>query len=338
VSDLDPQGMLEVVRSSPDLWERGASIAASVPDWGGAPRAVIVAGMGGSGISGDVAVLVGSVEGSSPVVVVKGYDLPAWASAETPVIAVSHSGGTEETLAVARDAIARGCPLAAVTSGGALADLVADTGGPVVRIPGDHQPRASFPLLVPPTLALVARAGTMPAADDTLARVAETLRPVMIELDDRAAADAQRLRDRVPVFVGGRGVAALVAARAKCQVNENAELPAFANEIPEANHNEIVGWGGGPDAAYTIVTIRDAAETEHARIAARFDISTDLLADVTDVGPAFRLPGGDLLTRLANGIAYVDLLSVHLALQRGVDPTPVTRIGDLKRRMESRDE
>ena len=334
MSDLDPQGMLDVVHASPDLWARGASIAASAPDWAGAPRAVLVAGMGGSGISGDVAVLVGSVGGSSPVVVVKGYDLPAWASSETPVVAVSHSGGTEETLAVARDAIARGCPLAAVTSGGPLADLVANTGGPVVRIPGDHQPRASFPLLVPATLALVARAGAMPSVDAALARVADTLGPAMPELDHRAAADAQRLRDRVPVFVGGRGVAALVAARAKCQVNENAEVPAFANEIPEANHNEIVGWGGGPDTAYTIVTIRDADETEHPRVAARFDISIDLLAAVADIGPGFRLPSSDLLARLANGVAYVDLLSVHLALQRGVDPSPVTRIGELKRRME----
>jgi glucose/mannose-6-phosphate isomerase len=168
-----------------------------------------------------------------------------------------------------------------------------------------------------------------------VAIVADSLRPRIEDLDARAERDAARLRDRVPVFLGGAGVAALVATRAKCQVNENAELPAFANELPEADHNEIVGWGSGPDVPYTIVPIRDAAGAEHGRIAARFDITGALLEEVTDAMPDFRLPDGDVLLRLAAGVAYVDLLSVHLALQRQVDPTPVERIGELKRRMEA---
>lgn len=327
----DPQGMLEVVRSSPDLWAQGtaaADAAAWSPD---VVRAVVVAGMGGSGISGDAAVLLASSAGTAPVVVTKGYALPTWAGRDTPVLAVSHSGNTEETLAVVEAARERGCPLAAVTSGGALADLVGD--GPVVRIPGGLQPRASFPLLVGAVIGLLDATGVLPGHRQVLATVGDTLRPHMEGLDTRAEQDAERLAGRVPVFVGGAGAAALVATRAKCQVNENAELPAFANELPEANHNEIVGWGSGPDVPYTIVPIRDAVAGEHARVAARFEITGALLEQATDTMPDFRLPDGDLLFRLAAGVAYVDLLSVHLALQRGVDPTPVERIGELKRRM-----
>jgi glucose/mannose-6-phosphate isomerase len=118
-------------------------------------------------------------------------------------------------------------------------------------------------------------------------------------------------------------------------MNENAEVPAFANELPEANHNEIVGWGGGPDVPWAIIPIRDAADRESARVGARFDITGDLLDGVTDVFDAVRLPAGPLVERLAAGVAYVDLLSVHLALALQVDPTPVARISDLKQRMES---
>lgn len=331
MTESDPQGMMDVVRSSPDLWAQGSAAAATAMWTLDAVRAVVVAGMGGSGISGDAAVLLASATGTAPVVVAKDYHLPAWAGQDTPVVAVSHSGNTEETLAVAEAALARGCPLAAVTSGGALADLVGH--GPVVHIPGDHQPRASFPLLVGAVVGLLDAAGVLPGHRDVLATVADALGPRIDDLDTRAEQDASRLGGRVPVFVGGAGPAALVAARAKCQVNENAELPAFSSVLPEANHNEIVGWGSGPDVPYTLVPIRDAAAFEHDRIAARFDITGTLLEQVTDAMPEFRLPDGELLLRLAAGVAYVDLLSVHLALHRQVDPTPVERIGELKRRM-----
>lgn len=332
----DPQHMLDVVRSSSDLWAQGSHIASQIAPWDvGRPRAAVVAGMGGSGIAGDVAVLTAGARGNAPVVVVKGYELPAWVGPDTPVVVVSHSGNTEETVAVTAAALAAGSPIAAVTSGGALAGMVRAAGGPVVTVPGDYQPRASFPLLVAPTIGLLDSAGVLTGQRTALRAVAESLAGRMASLDAKAVSDAERLRDRVPVFVGGVGVAALVAARGKCQINENAETPAFANELPEANHNEIVGWGGGPDVPYTIVPIRDAEVTEHPRVAARFDITGDLLADVADVVPGLRLPDGDLFVRLAAGVAYVDLLSVHLALQAGVDPTPVERISQLKRRMEA---
>lgn len=335
LASADPQGMLDVVCSSPDLWAQGSAIGRRVTWQVERPTAIVVAGMGGSGIAGDVATLVAGDAGAVPVVVAKGYDLPAWAGPSTPVIAVSHSGNTEETLAVTEAAVAAGCPVAAVTSGGRLSEVVSASGGPIVSIPGDHQPRASFPLLVPPTLALLAAAGVVgPEAVDA-STVSAALEPRMQALQDQAAAAVQRVADHVPIFVGGRGLAALVAVRAKCQMNENAEVPAFANELPEANHNEIVGWGGGPQVPYAIVPIRDAAGQEPQRVSARFDVTGDLLSGVTTVLDPVRLPEGGWLQRLAAGVVYVDLLSVYLALALKVDPTPVQRISELKRRMES---
>jgi glucose/mannose-6-phosphate isomerase len=202
----DPQGMLGVVRSSPDLWARGSTIAADVTWQVNRPTAVVVAGMGGSGIAGDVAALVAGTAGTVPVIVAKGYDLPAWAGPGTPVIAVSHSGNTEETLTVVDAAFAAGCSVGAVTSGGRLADIVSSASGPVVDVPGDHQPRASFPLLVPPTLALLAAVGAVPHEAVDTGGVAASLAPRMAELERAAAAAADRLQAFVPVFVGGRGL------------------------------------------------------------------------------------------------------------------------------------
>lgn len=334
VTAADP--MLATVRDSPGQWARAVEIARAARPPAVRPRAVVVAGMGGSGIAGDVAALVADRQAAVPVVAVHGESLPAFVGGEDLVVLVSHSGGTAETLACAGQAAERGATLVAVTSGGPLGRLVAEHGGTVVEVPAEAPPRASMALLSVPVLAALEAAGVV---EDALASCATVPRRLG-ELDaawSAGAADAPRrtaeqLGHRSPIFLGVCRVGAVVATRARNQVAENAERPAVAAELPEADHNQLVGWAGaGTDGACDLVVVRSPDESPGTR--RRVEATIDL------AGPGFarvhqhRLPEGDVIQRMAAGFYFVDLLSVHLALLAGVDPTPITAIEELKRRL-----
>ena len=329
--------MLATVRDTPGQWARAVEIARAARLPSVAPRAVVVAGMGGSGVAGDVAALVADAQARIPTVAVHGERLPAFVGPHDLVVLVSHSGGTQETLACAEQATERGAHLVAVTSGGALGRLVADHGGTVVEVPTEAPPRASMALLSVPVLAALEAAGVIEGALDSCATVPGLLRDLEEPFSDPAAADtparmAAELELRMPVFLGVCRVGAVVAARARNQIAENAERPAVAAELPEADHNQLVGWAGaGTGGSCDLVVVRSPDETPGMR--RRVEATIDL------AGPGFarvhqhRLPDGDVLQRLAAGFYFVDLLSVHVALLAGVDPTPITAIDELKRRL-----
>lgn len=339
LATADPAGSLAAVESSPEQWRHALALAAEVTIPTGTPRAVLVAGMGGSGIAGDVGALAADVGGHRPVVPVKGYTLPHWAGRDDALIAVSYSGNTEETLSVVAEAHERDLPVVgAITSGGTLASgMPADR---TVVVPPGRQPRASLAYLAVPVLAMLARLGAIDPLDEALAGVPGHLeRQLQAWSLDVPASDnpvkqaAGELADLVPVFLGGRGVGELVAARGKCQVNENANRPSFCNALPEANHNEVVGWEQLQEttARFGLVEIR--TPDEHRQVAKRFAVTNELTSGAFGATVSFEAPGDHWLHRLAASVLWVDLLSVHLAFLAGVDPTPVRTIELLKQRI-----
>ncbi len=335
---IDTQDMLGIVRRSPAQWTRSLEVAtADLAPSRSRPPAVIVAGMGGSGIAGDVARLGAERFGRTPVHAVKGYRLPAWATPQTPLIAVSHSGNTEETLAVVAAALVAGVPVHAITTGGALGELAAEGRVTSTTIEGGLQPRASLPSLVAPVLLTLQQWDVL---DDVEASVtaAAAAGAVLSEADEAGSSRAKELaaavQGSVPVFLGGRGVGSLVAARAAAQVAENAEEPSFAGELPEFDHNALVGFATRhEDNPFTLIAIRDPRE--HARIAARFAPTLEGVQAGFRAVEHLHLVDGDWLTRLACGVLEVDLLSVHLALALDRDPTPVDAIVGLKQTLAS---
>lgn len=339
-ADADPQDMLGTVEASPDQWRAALELALDGP----APRTlegpVVVLGMGGSGIAGDVAALVADERGQVPVIPVKGYELPRWVGDSTTVVAVSYSGNTEETLAAVDVAAAAGASVLAVTSGGALGERAASDGWPVVGIPGGQQPRASLPFLTVPVLVALERAGAWTGVIDALQGIGSHLERCRAdwrsERTDSVVQLAEGLVGRVPVWYGGRGVPALVAHRAKCQVNENAALPSFANELPELDHNEVVGWETPSDLTRVFACVQLRSDDEHPQVRRRIGATLDLVGDAFAEVHEHRLTGADPLARLAAGVLFVDLVSVHLALRTGTDPTPVRVIEELKRRITDR--
>ena len=332
--------MLATVEASPQQWAHALDIAsrAAIAPLPVAPRIVLVAGMGGSGIAGDVAAVVSAQAGRAAVLPVKAATLPAFVGPDTPVIAVSHSGTTEETLACVDAAVAAGAPWAAVTTGGDLAQRAEETGAAVVALPPGGQPRANLPYLVTGVLGVLTGWGIVDGALADLRGVPEHLAGLVQQWSHAVATDANLAKQLavaldpfVPLFYGAHGWTAVAAMRAKCQVNENAKRPAFWNELPELDHNEVVGWRLFDDfaARLAVVEVRSRAD-EDAATARRFEATAELVRPHVGALTAVDVGGPTPLARFAATVLLLDLVSVHLALLRGEDPTPVEAIVALK--------
>jgi glucose/mannose-6-phosphate isomerase len=330
--------MLKTVEAAPEQWARALAIARAADVPRVRPRSVVVAGMGGSGVAGDVAALVASEHADLPVLAVHGEVLPAYVGPEDLVVLVSHSGGTEETLACAEQARRSGARLVAVTSGGELGQRVAQAGGTVIEVTSDAPPRASMALLTVPVLGVLERVGGLVGALDACSEIPGLLEPLVSRWSPEDVVEpepvrlARALGSRQPVFLGVDRISSVVATRARNQVAENAERPAVAAELPEADHNQLVGWAGaGTGGSCDLVLLRPAEELERTRrrVAATVDLVRDGFAEVHE----HRLAPDGVIGQIASGFLFVDLLSVHLALLAGIDPTPIRAIEELKRRL-----
>jgi glucose/mannose-6-phosphate isomerase len=299
------------------------------------PDGLVVCGMGGSAIGADL-VLACLPDLPVPATVVRGYSLPEWAGPETLVVAVSYSGETEEALACTAQARSRGCAPVCVSSGGSLAAFADAEGLPLVRVPGGGQPRAAVASLSMPILAALEAAGLCHehAGDVTdAARQLETddavLGPDCPEEGNPAKTLARRLEQRLAV-VYGAGATTPVARRWKGQINENAKAPAFFNELPELDHNELMGWTSLPHVTSSTVALLLHDQSDDERLIRRAELTArayEALGVSTELVAA---RGASRLARLFSLVQLGDYVSCYLALLYGVDPTPVDAIQALK--------
>jgi glucose/mannose-6-phosphate isomerase len=337
--DVDPQDALGDVEATADQWAHARELTGDTRiDLDGA-RAVVVLGMGGSGICGDVVAAVADQRLPMPVLVHKGYGLPAHVGPDTVVLTASYSGNTEETLSAVDEAIDRGARVAAVTSGGQLGELVEAHDLTCVQIPGGGQPRHSLGYLAVPALLALGLADGLDEAEQVLRKVAGSLGRDVPTEDNPAKQLGGRFADgAVPVVYGTQGPSALAALRLACQLNENAKLPAFPAVIPELDHNAIVGWEGPSDLVgrMGLVWVRDTAG-EHPRNSARVEITTSVVAERFAWTDTLESVGSTLLARIASLLLAADLVSLYAALARGVDPTPVRSIDRLKSDLAGRE-
>lgn len=337
----------------------------------GRPRAVVVTGMGGSGISGNV---LGAVTGNTcpiPVVSVKDFTLPGWVGPMDLVIGVSCSGVTEETLSATDEAVRRGArivtvgaansPLARLAERGRGVHIAVDAGG--------RQPRASMWTLSAPLLCVAHALGLADIAPDALQHVADLLDadaerfgPGAASYDNPAKELAVALVGALPVVWGVSRLTGVVAYRFCCQLNENAKYPGVPGELPEAGHNQIVTFdgpfsravtdgSGGEDAAddgslddffrdraddgeatrTRLVLLRE--DDEHPRATARASavVSVAMGRDVPVT--QVRATGATPVERLASLVSLTDFASTYLALALGLDPSPIGPINELKGRI-----
>jgi len=307
------------------------------------PRAtienIVVAGMGGSAISGDLLRSALGAELPVPMLTQRYYRLPGFVNPHSLIILSSYSGDTEETLSCYDDAIARRAPVLCICSGGELAHRANKDGHPCIAIPGGLPPRAALGYLTIPVLVALAKLGLIadPATelDETIALLeiqCQALGPTVDEEKNRAKHLARKLHGKIPIIYASIENEA-VALRWKGQFSENAKTLAFANCFPELNHNEIVGWEGMKELQrqFQVIFLRD--RDDHPRIQKRMEITQELLKRETN--PVVEIPseGSSRWARLFSLIAMGDFTSVYLAVLNGVDPTPIEKIQWLKKRL-----
>lgn len=331
IAAVDPQDALGDVLAQPHqigdaLWRVEA---AQVPR-GDLAGGLVVAGMGGSAIGAELAAAAAADRALRPIRALRGYRLEPWVGPETFVLCSSYSGNTEETLACFEDAVSRGVPLAAVTTGGALAERARAEGVPVIGVPSGMQPRSAVLYGVIAALECAAACGAAPPLRAELEDAVGLLESLVAEWgpdasdESRAKALALELHDSIPVFYGADSTVA-IAKRWRAQWNENPKLPAFWGELPEADHNEVCGWDRAPSLGRLRSVFIDDESIE-PRTRRRIEPTARLAAPSTVVSVA----GDSLLQRVLALILLGDLASVYTAALDGVDPSTIEAIQRLK--------
>ena len=289
---------------------------------------MLVCGVGGSAVGGDLAAAALGDRLTRPLLTVRGYGLPSWATPEWTVLASSYSGETEETLACFDAAGALGAGRIVASTGGALAEAARTAAVPVVGLPGILQPRAAVAYMFAVAAEVAALAGAGPRLRTEIDAAAGFLEHQTEALRARAAEIASRLDGASPV-VYGADLTAPVARRWKTQVNENAKLPAFFAELPEADHNELCGWTEDSGLARLSAVLLEDSD-QHPRERRRFELTAAAIAASGAEAVRVETAGETRVERLLWAVMLGDLVSIELAEAREVDPMSVEAIEGFK--------
>jgi len=334
---LDPHNARRVLAEFPAQCRHACTLTSVPPLRAPRPRAVVVAGMGGSAAGGDLLSVYAAESVDVPILVHRGYGLPALAGPHSLVIAASYSGETAEVLSAFDVAVARNVPVVAVTAGGALAERAEATGRPRVTLPGGLMPRMALGYLFFPALPLLAGCGIDVAPDGEVEETLTTLETLAGELvPERPAAqnEAKRLAlaiaDRLPAIYGGPATGT-VAYRWKTDVEENAKTFALAGALPEMNHNEIEAWRSSGAKDMHVVLLRDRGE--RPEIARRFRVLHDLIGPAAGGVSEVWGRGEGRLARLVSLTYLGQWTSYYLAVLRERDPWSVPLLDEVKRRL-----
>lgn len=337
--DLDSRGALaETDRYAEQFREGRRLIDEFQGSLGETPRQVMILGTGGG--SAAAAKLLGAAlfgRCRAPIQLNQAYDLPAHIGRETFVIAVSHSGTTEEILSAYQQALERGSRSLVITSGGGLKEVAAANGVPVVSVPGGKMPRIVLGYLVVPLLVLFERLGLIepdPAEfDDLLAVLESGPSHFGVELPtvrNRAKQIALALRDKTPVVYGLNPLTGAAADRWKRQFGENSKVMAFANSFPDAHHDEAVGWDQEREALQRFAFVILSDDSAGPRLLSRVKASREVLVERGATVEVVEAAGRGRLGRLFSLVHVGDYVSLYLSLCRGIDPTPVAVIDHFK--------
>jgi glucose/mannose-6-phosphate isomerase len=296
---------------------------------------IVVLGMGGSGVAGDVLAAAAGPFLPVPVIVSKGYELPAFVGESSLVFAISFSGNTEETLEAASSAAVEGAHLVVITQGGELGRLAQSWGVPQVPVPESIPvPRAGLGATAIPPLIVLEEIGLFPGAQQWVDFAVEQLRARREQLsgdDSPARALAKAIGRTIPLVHGGGDIGSVAAMRWKTEVNENANAPAFWNAYPELCHNEMQGWGQHGDVTRQVLTLVNLRhEYEHPQVARRFEVTEPMLDEVVASVHEVQAAGEGQLAQLLDLMLYGTFVSLELAAQEGIDPGPMGTLDEIK--------
>jgi len=335
---IDLNGMYDAIRTFPEQWQEGRqrALEAGLPPLDAADFSqVLVVGMGGSAIGGDLLRTLALDAAVVPILVSRSYTVPAWVGTETLVVVSSYSGNTEETLSAMDAAQEQGATIVCIASGGEVIERAQVQHLPHLTVPGGLQPRAALGYSLTTSLTLAERIGLLDlgqASWDETQTLLEEKAAALGQLEGNEAQDlAQDLHGKLPFIYSSEGLLEAVNVRWRNQIQENAKTLATGNVWPELNHNEIMGWehDTGLLEHIAVVVLRDAGE--HPQVGRRIQVTQGLLAERAALWQDVDSQGESKLARVMSLVHHGDWVSFYLAILNGVDPTPVGLIQQLKK-------
>ncbi|TET09428.1 MAG: bifunctional phosphoglucose/phosphomannose isomerase [Candidatus Atribacteria bacterium] len=356
-SELDQANMIELLEEFPlkmrdalrlgeefsiptDFSPTSASNSVPAPSSTQSFKNIVVLGMGGSAISGDLLSDYLADELSIPIVVIRGYDIPKFVDENSLVFAVSYSGNTEETLSALKRCLEAKARVIALTSGGKFAALARENKFPVIKVPAGIQPRAAISYLFFPILKVLERIGIAKERHEETEETLNILQELSKEYDAKsplknnfAKKVAMSLYQHLPLIYGSEGLLEAVAMRWKTQINENSKWPCFWNVFSELDHNEIVGYEieNNINLQVKIVYLQDKEGI--LRVEQRREITRKIIEDKVAEFIVCPTRGKGKMARMFSLIFLGDLASYYLAILNQVDPSPVACIEDLKKEL-----
>ncbi len=335
---IDISNMYGLIKKFPNQVEEAIAIgnAAKVRLNVGTVENIVLCGLGGSAIGGDLLKSYLAAELSVPFAVNRHYVLPGFVGKNSLVIISSYSGNTEETTTAFKEAVKRRAKTLCISSGGAVTKLAKKKRIPLITIPGGLPPRAAlgysfFPLLI--------ALGKLGLIKNKSREIKETLALLKDKSDVYGSPDpasnkafqlAEQLRGRLGVVYSSTERFDAVATRWRGQIAENGKSLMFGHVLPEMNHNELVGWKVLAEQMreMQVMFLRD--KDDYARVKVRMDVTKGVIAEHTQHVTEVWSEGTSLLARMFSLVYLGDWVSYYLAILHGVDPTPVKVIDYLK--------
>lgn len=343
IEKLDNSNMRKLLYEFPSQAEKVSQLMEKViiPPEYGEVKNIVITGMGGSGVGGNL--LKGLLRDriKLPLEVNKSYTLPNWVNDETLLICVSYSGNTEETLSAYE--IGKGCrsKIIVISSGGKLVKLAERDGFPLILVPESGMPpRTALGYLFFPQVFILKKLGLVNIGDEEIAEAIQVLKDLREEIapevpktNNTAKEIATSIYNTVPLVYAVSDYFDGVGMRWKTQINENSKNPVYSVCFPELDHNEIMGWEGTKElmGRNSLIILRDKEETE--RMVKRIDITSSLIKGKAAKVLEVYSRGKGLLSRILSLIYVGDYVSFYLGILNGVDPTTITSIANLKEEM-----
>jgi len=354
-SELDKANMIELLEEFPqkmrDALRLGeefsistnisaASASVSTPNTNPNFKNIVVLGMGGSAIGGDLLSDYLADELSIPIVVIRGYNIPKFVDENSLVFAVSYSGNTEETFSTLKKCLEAKARVIALTSGGKFMDFSQKNNFPVIKVPAGIQPRAAISYLFFPILKAIERLGLIEQRESEIEETFNILQKLSQEYSAKSPSEnnlakkiALSLYQYLPLVYGSEGLFGAVAMRWKTQINENSKWPCFCNVFPELDHNEIVGYEieNSINQQVKIIYLQDKEGS--LRIEQRREITRKIIEKKVAEFIVCPTKGKGKMARMFSLIYLGDLVSYYLAILNQIDPSPVVCIEDLKKEL-----
>lgn len=336
ISGKDPHGALQAAAAQPAQAAWAAQLKNAPDETAGVIEKVIVAGVGGSALAADVAK--SWLRLKLPFEVVRKYELPAYVDEKTLVIVSSYSGNTEETVSMLEAAEDSRAQVVVIASGGQLIDVAQEKNYPFVQLPANYQPHMAVLLslramtkTLESYLKLNGKYDEIGELADWLSEQSQAWLPEVATHENFAKQLAETTAGKTVVIYSGSRMAP-VGYKWKVSLNKIAKNLAFASELPEASHNEVMGWTSHPvDKPFAVFDLISGFEYPH--ILKQFAISDQLLSGLRPKSTHIELQGESVLAQLLWGYLLADFVSIYLAILNGVDPMLIELIEKFKREL-----